>query len=153
MNLPFTHNTKFVVINARWQTENIKGILCCSALKKKYRYILTHGGVNEVEDSIVGNSVLSLNIPCTLSTHLLNTCTLSSKLCSINATFVYLQGSKEVIQNRLNNRAGHFMPSSLLSSQFLALEEPGPDEVCIYANICNEPENIVAAIINQLKLD
>ena len=42
--------------------------------------------------------------------------------------FVYLAGSLELIAARLGVRHGHFMPASLLQSQFADLEEPGPDE-------------------------
>lgn len=38
--------------------------------------------------------------------------------------FIYLKGSKEVIDRRLAARTGHFMPSTLLDSQFATLEEP-----------------------------
>lgn len=38
--------------------------------------------------------------------------------------FVYLEGSEELIRARLANRRGHFMPPSLLHSQFEALEPP-----------------------------
>jgi gluconokinase len=41
---------------------------------------------------------------------------------------VYLKGDPEVIQRRLVARHGHFMPASLLRSQFEALEEPGAEE-------------------------
>jgi carbohydrate kinase (thermoresistant glucokinase family) len=41
---------------------------------------------------------------------------------------VYLQGSRELIAERLAARRGHFMPASLLDSQLAALEPPGPDE-------------------------
>lgn len=38
--------------------------------------------------------------------------------------FVYLKGSRELIAERMGRRAGHFMPASLIDSQFAALEEP-----------------------------
>jgi carbohydrate kinase (thermoresistant glucokinase family) len=41
---------------------------------------------------------------------------------------LYLRGDKHVIAARLAERKGHFMPPSLLDSQFETLEEPGPDE-------------------------
>jgi len=41
---------------------------------------------------------------------------------------LYLRGSKAVIAERLARRKGHFMPPSLLDSQFTTLEEPGADE-------------------------
>jgi len=41
---------------------------------------------------------------------------------------LYLRGDKRVIAERIAQRKGHFMPPSLLESQFATLEEPGPDE-------------------------
>lgn len=38
--------------------------------------------------------------------------------------WVYLEGSYEAILNRLKKRKGHYMPPSLLRSQFEALEPP-----------------------------
>ena len=38
--------------------------------------------------------------------------------------FIYLKGSKELIRQRMQSRKDHFMPSTLLDSQFAALEEP-----------------------------
>ena len=49
--------------------------------------------------------------------------------------FVYLRGSREVIAQRLAVRRGHYMPATLLDSQFAALEEPGPDEHAITVDI------------------
>ena len=43
----------------------------------------------------------------------------------MQARFVYLRGSFEVIQARLLARRNHFMPAGLLESQFAILEEPG----------------------------
>ena len=42
--------------------------------------------------------------------------------------FIHLAGSREVIAGRMAARTGHYMPTSLLDSQFAALEPPGPDE-------------------------
>ena len=39
-------------------------------------------------------------------------------------TFIYLRGSKECIRKRLEERTDHFMPPTLLESQFATLEEP-----------------------------
>ena len=36
----------------------------------------------------------------------------------------YLKGNFDLIQKRLANRRGHFMPAAMLESQFAALEEP-----------------------------
>lgn len=44
---------------------------------------------------------------------------------------VYLKGDQALIAKRLVARHGHFMPASLLESQFAALEEPAPEEGAI----------------------
>ena len=43
-------------------------------------------------------------------------------------TFVHLAGSRAVIEARMAARQGHYMPVSLLDSQFATLEPPGSDE-------------------------
>jgi len=42
--------------------------------------------------------------------------------------FAYLKGAYDEIDRRLRARVGHFMPESLLESQFDALEEPAATE-------------------------
>ncbi len=66
--------------------------------------------------------------------------------------FVYLHGSRELIASRLSHRTGHFMPSSLLDSQFATLEEPGPDEPAIRVEIGEPPEAIADDIMKALGL-
>jgi gluconokinase len=43
--------------------------------------------------------------------------------------FVFLDGSAALIESRMERRAGHYMPSTLLASQLQTLEAPGDDEV------------------------
>jgi gluconokinase len=49
--------------------------------------------------------------------------------------FVYLAGTREQIARRLAARHGHYMPASLLDSQFDALEPPTPEEKSITVDI------------------
>jgi gluconokinase len=42
--------------------------------------------------------------------------------------FVHLKGPFELIESRLHSRKGHYMPASLLKSQFETLEEPLKNE-------------------------
>jgi gluconokinase len=42
------------------------------------------------------------------------------------------------------------MPSSLLRSQFAALEPPGPDERAVYEAVSQPPEQIVADFLAQV---
>ena len=65
---------------------------------------------------------------------------------------VYLKGDEELIARRIATRHGHFMPRSLLHSQFEALEEPGLDEKPIVASIEPKPREIVAQILSTLDM-
>ena len=67
--------------------------------------------------------------------------------------FVFLSGSKELIAKRLPARRGHFMPASLLDSQFQDLEPPGPDEPAITLHIGPSPESIAQEIVDLLPYD
>jgi gluconokinase len=64
---------------------------------------------------------------------------------------VFLKGDETLIARRIATRHEHFMPRTLLHSQFEALEEPGPDERPIVASIEPEPGEIVARILSALK--
>jgi len=68
-----------------------------------------------------------------------------------DVVLVYLQGSHELIANRLAARMGHYMPPTLLDSQFATLEEPGPDEHPIVVSVDHPTEEIVAQVIQALK--
>lgn len=64
--------------------------------------------------------------------------------------FVHLMGDRELIAQRLGNRAGHFMPASLLDSQLVTLEIPAPDEHAWTFDLAEPPERIVAQIVQRL---
>jgi gluconokinase len=70
-------------------------VLACSALKESYRQRIARG----LQDPRAGSEGPELRI-------------------------VYLKGDAKTIEPRLAQRSGHFMPASLLQSQFAALEEP-----------------------------
>jgi gluconokinase len=60
---------------------------------------------------------------------------------------VYLQGDEGLIARRIATRHEHFMPSSLLHSQFEALEEPGPAESPVVVSIEPTPREIVSNVM------
>ena len=95
-----------------WRAKDRPTILACSALKQRYREILSDG--------------------------------------SDEVAFVFLKGSPELIAGRIGSRKGHFMPSSLLDSQFRALEEPTPDQAII-VDATQPPERIAADAVAQLR--
>jgi len=65
---------------------------------------------------------------------------------------VYLKGDEALIARRIATRHEHFMPPSLLHSQFEALEEPGPDENAVVVSIEPRPQQIVMQILSALHL-
>ncbi|XP_063433187.1 probable gluconokinase [Mytilus trossulus] len=94
------------------------GVLTCSALKKQYRQILLDG------------------------------CSDSCKNDCSKVMIIYLKGSQECIQQRLEKRTGHFMPPALLKSQFSTLEEPKADEsFCVNVEI---DEKSVSEIVKNI---
>lgn len=95
---------------ARQEMKKAGAVIACSALKAKYRTMLTDG----VETKIY---------------------------------WIYLRGNFETISQRLQTRKGHFMPASLLQSQFETLEPP--DEA-IVVDITHSPELIVERLIRQI---
>jgi gluconokinase len=66
--------------------------------------------------------------------------------------FVFLQGSKDRISDRLASRHGHFMPPALLESQFEALEAPTEDENFIALCVSAAPADEAQEIIDRLDL-
>src|SRR5271154_2203378 len=74
-----------------------RGVIPCSALRRRYR------------DILIGQRA--------------------------DVRLVYLKGNEELIARRIATRHEHFMPRSLLHSQFNALEEPGPSENPIVVSI------------------
>jgi gluconokinase len=65
---------------------------------------------------------------------------------------IYLDGSQQLIAERLARRRGHFMPSGLLESQFRTLEPPDQSENPVRVSIDGAPDEIVDHIIQQLRL-
>jgi carbohydrate kinase (thermoresistant glucokinase family) len=65
--------------------------------------------------------------------------------------FVHLHGSRVVLDERLGNRKGHFMPASLLDSQLATLEPLGPLEPGLVIEIDQPIEAIVAAATAALR--
>jgi gluconokinase len=65
----------------------------------------------------------------------------------LDVKLVYLQGSRELIAQRVEHRIGHFAGESILDDQFATLEEPGNDALIV--DIRNTPEEIVEKILQK----
>ena len=64
--------------------------------------------------------------------------------------FVHLAGSRALIAARMVARSGHFMPASLLDSQFAAVEVPGAEERPITVDIGPAPEVLVDGLVARI---
>lgn len=60
---------------------------------------------------------------------------------------VHLDGSPEIIARRQASRPGHFMPASLLASQFADLEPLTPDECGLTIHVDQDIDAIVEAYV------
>lgn len=96
-------------------------VVACSALKRYYRDILR--GSQSGEDSQVG----------LLPTY-----------------FVFIDGSKEVLMDRMQKRTGHFMKASMLESQLETLENPAGEEGVVVVSVENSTQVQVEKAVESL---
>lgn len=68
-----------------------------------------------------------------------------------DALLVYLRGSRELLESRLQARRGHFFPAVLLDSQLAVLQEPEPDEHPLVVDIDQPPEAVVTAVLSLMR--
>lgn len=64
--------------------------------------------------------------------------------------FVHLNGTHELIQQRLSERKGHFMPPALLPSQFAILEPLAADENGVEISIEGSVDDMVERALDAL---
>ena len=64
--------------------------------------------------------------------------------------FLHLHGPRDVIAERMQHRAGHFMPVSLLDSQLADLEPLATDERGLVVDIRATPDQIVRRALTRL---
>lgn len=64
--------------------------------------------------------------------------------------FIHLAGEQASIAARMSGRRGHFMPATLLDSQFATLEPPQPDEWRLSLDISQPPEILIKIALKEL---
>ncbi|MER0482228.1 gluconokinase [Streptomyces sp. Edi2] len=65
--------------------------------------------------------------------------------------FLHLTGDRSLIEERMAERKGHFMPTALLDSQFATLEPLGPDEAGVEVEVSGTPEEIADRAVAALR--
>ncbi|XP_044164243.1 probable gluconokinase [Acropora millepora] len=114
----------------RWTNRSESGVLACSALKEQYRQTIILGA--EANCSAKDNQAKKLPFYCLV---------------------VLLQGSKDLIKERMEQRQEHFMPVNLLDSQLEAAEEPSNCDLyyAVSVSIDQTVEEITNEILRALK--
>lgn len=65
--------------------------------------------------------------------------------------YIFLDGSKELITRRMTARKDHFMPSSLIDSQFSSMERPTDEDDVIFVDIAPPIQDVLTTILQGLK--
>ncbi|EDO34410.1 predicted protein [Nematostella vectensis] len=119
----------------RWKSRCESGVLACSALKTSYRKIILQGtsgkSTSETPPQYPRDNKGSKDVGDFL--------------------IVLLQGSKDLIRERILNRKEHFMPDSLLDSQLEVLEEPESSDYTLKVGIERSVEETANEILTCLK--
>ena len=67
-----------------------------------------------------------------------------------NVVFVFLDGGHDLVASRLAKRMGHYMPATLLDSQYTTLQRPDPDEQVITVDVAGAATDQVAKVLHAL---
>ncbi|WP_369375570.1 gluconokinase [Promicromonospora sp. Populi] len=116
--------------------EGRSAVVPCSALRRSYRDLLETAGSETTGSNISGSGT-----------------TRSGTAGGKNAgavRFVHLTGSYDLLRERIQGRAGHFMKPEMLDGQLAALEPLGDDEPGFTVDITQRPEQIVEEILRRL---
>ena len=65
--------------------------------------------------------------------------------------FLHLTGDRALIEERMTERKGHFMPTALLDSQFATLEPLGSDEAGVAVDVSGTPQEIAERAVAALR--
>ncbi|MFF1422196.1 gluconokinase [Streptomyces sp. NPDC058280] len=68
-----------------------------------------------------------------------------------DAVFLHLTGDRPLIEQRMAERKGHFMPTALLDSQYAALENLADDEAGVAVDVSGTPEEITDRAVAALR--
>ena len=101
-------------------------VISCSALKRRYRDTLRQE-----------NQVMKLpTTPSEIS---------PLNLMQLTTLFVHIEGTRDVLMDRMTKRIGHFMKVSMLDKQLETLEDPVHEEGVIVVSMVDSTEDQVRA--------
>lgn len=65
--------------------------------------------------------------------------------------FIFLEGDRDTLFARMQQRSDHYMPPSLLDSQLADLEQPDTDEPVATFSVSKPVDELVQEIVNELQ--
>jgi gluconokinase len=68
----------------------------------------------------------------------------------LDLRFVFLEGDRTILGRRMQRRHGHFMPASLLESQFATLETPDGEGDVLTVDVAPPIGEVIAAAMGML---
>ena len=104
-------------------------IISCSALKRRYRDILRGLGQQENNVKLSSTSEQHSQLKCLDP--------------SLTTLFIYIEGSRDALMDRMTKRSDHFMKPSMLASQLETLESPVYEEGIIVISLMDSNEDQV----------
>ena len=69
----------------------------------------------------------------------------------LKTIFIFLNGNKDIIQQRVNLRQNHFMNPGLVNSQFAALEDPTQEMDVHSMEVYESLESVTNAVISKIE--
>ncbi|TFK66535.1 hypothetical protein BDN72DRAFT_844215 [Pluteus cervinus] len=132
-----------IVTGSVEETPRLGVVATCSALKGYYRDILRgkvtippiHDDDEDEDEDLGGDEELDA----------------LKDILKLSTFFVYIDGSRELMEDRISKRTGHFMKASMLDSQLKALESPIGEEGVVGVALGDSTAGQVATAIAGLK--
>lgn len=134
------------------EKERLKGVvIACSALKRSYRDLL-RGKKEEshhpppAEDLPQDHPIVDA-VDVETEAHLLE----EAASEELRTFFVYIEGSRKLLEERMCQRKGHFMKVAMLDSQLRTLESPVGEEGVVRVSLEKDMEEQVKDAVEGLR--
>ncbi|KAF7361614.1 Gluconokinase [Mycena venus] len=110
-------------------------VIACSALKRVYRDMLR--GVDNINGTVDNTTERAP----------------TDTVTDLSTYFVFIEGSREVLMDRMLKRSGHFMKATMLDSQLNTLENPTGEEGVVVVSVEDSTATQVDKAVAALALD
>ena len=125
---------------------NVKKMAAGIALTDEDRWPWLEAIGDRIEvERVTGHGVV---VSCSALKHVYRDCL--RKQVHGTVQFILLDGTPELIGDRMRKRKGHFMPPALLDSQFATLEKPTADEHAVILDISHPIPALLAEAANSV---